>query len=195
MFLLNKPSDLKIRSFISAQQQSRYSYPRVGVTRSSAPSGYNVDHNRVLLGSGAEAFSSAVAAVKKWKMFDFEWVHLCWDHAPIEPGTTVAIVVKHLGFWSMNACRIVYVIEEHDRYGFAYGTLGDHAEMGEERFMVEWNRADDTVWYDLLAVSKPRVTAALAYPYTRRLQKKFAQDSKNAMKRAVTPGVSSQLKS
>ena len=69
MFLLNKPSDLKIRSFISAQQQSRYSYPRVGVTRSSAPVGYNVDHNRVLLGSGAEAFSSAVAAVKQWKMF------------------------------------------------------------------------------------------------------------------------------
>jgi uncharacterized protein (UPF0548 family) len=118
-------------------------------------------------------------------MFDFGWVHLCWDHTPIEPGAIVAVIVKHLGFWSMNACRIVYVIEEHQRYGFAYGTLGDHAEKGEERFMVEWNKDDDTVWYDLLAVSKPGSMAALGYPYTRRLQKRFAEESKNAMKRAV----------
>jgi uncharacterized protein (UPF0548 family) len=26
------------------------------------------------------------------------------------------------------------------RFGFAYGTLAQHAESGEERFTVEWNR-------------------------------------------------------
>jgi uncharacterized protein (UPF0548 family) len=185
MFLLRKPSDTEIRSFISAQQRSHFSYSPLEVTRSSAPAGYNADHNRVQLGTGAQCFTAAVTAIRQWKMFDFDWVRLYWDHTPIEPGATLAVVVKHLGIWSMNACRIVYVIDERERYGFAYGTLAEHAEKGEERFMIEWNRDDDTVWYDLLAVSKPRLAATLGYPYTRHLQKRFAQDSKRAMKRAV----------
>jgi uncharacterized protein (UPF0548 family) len=116
-------------------------------------------------------------------------VRLCWGDTPIETGATVAVIVRHLGFWSMNACRIVYVLEENgavERFGFAYGTLVDHAERGEERFMVEWNRDDDAVWYDLLAASKPGFCAKLGYPYTRSLQKRFAHDSKTAMKRAVS---------
>jgi uncharacterized protein (UPF0548 family) len=185
MFVRRKPSNDHINAFISAQQDSDFSYSPLEITRGTSTSGYTVDHNRVLLGSGVETFSKAVTAVKQWKMFDFDWVHLCWDHTPVEPGATVAVVVEHLGFWSMNACRIVYVIDEQWRYGFAYGTLAEHAERGEERFMVEWNRDDDTVWYDLFAVSKPGLIARFAYPYVRSLQKRFAQESKNAMKRAV----------
>ena len=189
MFLLRKPSDLQIRAFITAQQQSDYSYSPLGVTRdSSASSDYTVDHNRVQLGSGAQCFDAAVRAIRQWKMFDLGWVELFSDRTPIEKGSTVAVVVRHLGFWSMNACRIVYVVEEHgrlERYGFAYGTLAEHAERGEERFMVEWDHNDDGVWYDLLAFSKPGAMARLGYPYTRRMQKKFAQDSKQAMQRAV----------
>ena len=121
-------------------------------------------------------------------MFDIGWVSLSSSDTPIAPGLTVAIVVKHLGIWSLNACRIVYVIEEsgpRERYGFAYGTLPEHEEQGEERFTVEWNKQDDSVWYDILAVSKPGALAKIAYPYARRLQKRFASDSKLAMKRAV----------
>lgn len=189
MFLLHRPSDPEIRSFLSAQQQSQFSYGPLGLTRGSPPSGYTVDHNRVQLGTGAQCFAAAVAAIRQWKMFDLGWVRLCWGDTSIETGATVAVIIRHLGFWSMNACRIVYVIEEHgavERFGFAYGTLVDHAERGEERFMVEWNRADDVVSYDLLAFSKPGLCARLGYPYTRSLQKRFAHDSKNAMKRAVS---------
>jgi uncharacterized protein (UPF0548 family) len=185
MFLLRKPSDLQIRAFMTAQRQSSFSYSPVGITRSEAAEGYTMDHNRVQLGSGAQCFDAAVAAIRQWKMFDLGWVNLVSDETPIEPGETVAVVINHLGFWSMNACRIAYVIEDHARYGFAYGTLAEHAERGEERFMVEWKHEDDTVWYDLLALSKPGPMARLGYPLTRRLQKRFAHDSKEAMKRAV----------
>ena len=188
MFLLSKPSDLQIRAFITAQNQSSFSYSPVGITRNATAPGYTRDHNRVQLGSGAKCFDAAIAAVRRWKMFDLGWVHLFSDETPIQAGATVAVVVKHLGFWSMNACRIVYVVEDHgrlERYGFAYGTLAEHAERGEERFTVEWNQEDDTVWYDLLAFSKPGPMARLGYPFTRRLQKRFAHDSKDAMKRAV----------
>ncbi|HEU4870263.1 MAG TPA: DUF1990 domain-containing protein [Pyrinomonadaceae bacterium] len=185
MFLLRKPSDLQIRAFITAQQQSDFSYSPTGITRNAAAPGYTMDHNRVRLGSGAQCFDAAVSAIRRWKMFELGWVHLFSDETRIETGATVAVVVNHLGFWSMNACRIVYVVEESRRYGFAYGTLSEHAERGEERFTVEWNHEDDTVWYDLLAFSKAGPMALLGYPLARRLQKRFARDSKEAMKRAV----------
>lgn len=88
----------------------------------------------------------------------------------------------------MNACRIVYVVDvvggadNVRRCGFAYGTLPDHGAVGEERFMVEWRPADDSVWYDLYALSRPgHPLARLGYPLARGLQRRFARASKRAM--------------
>ena len=101
----------------------------------------------------------------------------------------VGVLARALGLWVLNACRVVYVVEEEEpvpRFSFAYGTLPEHAESGEERFQVEW-REDDSVWYDILAFSRPnQLFARLAYPYVRRKQKQFARESMLAMKAAVT---------
>lgn len=185
---MHKPSEKEIKAFISSQEDKPFSYSPAGITRNPPTSGFNIDHNRVQLGSGLQCFTDAITAIQRWKMFDISWARLFWDDTPIEIGSTVAVVVKHLGFWSMNACRIAYVVEESNeqkRYGFAYGTLPGHAERGEESFTVEWNKQDESVWYDILAVSKPGPMAMLGYVYARRLQKRFARDSKEAMKRAV----------
>jgi len=73
-----------------------------------------------------------------------------------------------------------------NRFGFAYGTLPDHAGSGEERFLVEWDTDDDSVWYDILAFSRPRhFLARLGYPWMRRAQKPFGRQSAAAMRRAV----------
>jgi len=96
------------------------------------------------------------------------------------------VLAHHLGIWSLNACRIVSVIEEEDerRFGFIYGTLPDHAERGQEQFTVSWQRSDDSVWYDILAYSRPnQLLSRIGYPITRLLQKRFARDSMRAMKR------------
>jgi uncharacterized protein (UPF0548 family) len=123
-------------------------------------------------------------------MFNMPWVSLCWPSVPIQVGIDIAVSIHHLGFYSLNACRIVYVVDEEDpakRFGFAYGTLAEHAESGEERFTVEWDRGEDTVWYDILAFSRPRnLLARLGYPLSRLLQKRFAEDSKAAMLEAVS---------
>jgi uncharacterized protein (UPF0548 family) len=188
MFYLKRPGPEKIREFLAAQKQQKLSYEHVGASQTGAPNGYVVDHNRIQLSRGHAAFERAKDAIKQWKMFDIAWLELFWPNTPIEEGATVAIAVSHLGFWSLNAARIVYTVEEHgapERFGFAYGTLPDHAEMGEERFTVEFHAADESVWYDLYAFSRPRFLARLAYPYTRALQKKFAYDSKLAMQKAV----------
>jgi uncharacterized protein (UPF0548 family) len=188
MFSLSKPSPEIIHAFLAAQKDQPFSYDQVGASRATAPDGYVVDHNRVQLGVGRAFFERATRAVRQWKMFEMDWLELCWPNVPIVAGSTVAVVVHHLGFWSLNACRIVYTIRERgavERYGFAYGTLPDHAEMGEERFTVEFRANDETVWYDIYAFSRPRPLARLAHPFTRALQKRFASDSKVAMQRSV----------
>jgi uncharacterized protein (UPF0548 family) len=87
--------------------------------------------------------------------------------------------------WSLNACRVVYVIDEPERFGFAYGTLPNHIERGEERFLIE-RQSDDSVWYDILAFSQPRHPLVRAgFLYARRLQKRFARDSLGVMKSVV----------
>jgi uncharacterized protein (UPF0548 family) len=72
-------------------------------------------------------------------MFDMPWVLLSKPEAPIETGKTVAVAIRFAGLWWPNACRIVYVVDEisQKKFGFAYGTLLDHNERGEERFLVE----------------------------------------------------------
>ena len=188
MLRISKPSRLAIDAFIAAQQNQKFSYAETGASREGAPRGYIVDHNRIRLGVGADAYEKAKHAIRQWKMFDMPWINLCWSDTPIEPGATVAVVASHLGFWSINAARIVYVVDQPttpQKFGFAYGTLPDHSEIGEERFTVELNPDDQTVWYEIHAFSRPGKLARLGYPFARMLQKRFARDSKLAMQRFV----------
>jgi uncharacterized protein (UPF0548 family) len=193
VLLLRRPSRDRIRAFIESQRGQPFSYTEQGATRERAPKGYTVDHNRIRLGRGGAVFARAVEALRQWKMFDLGWIELCWPETPICVGTTVAVMARHYGFWSLSACRVVYVVDDRGarpRYGFAYGTLPEHAETGEERFTVELRPEDETVWYDIYAFSRPKGLARAGYPLSRRLQKRFARDSKEAMLRAVRTPVS-----
>ena len=189
MFLFAAPSDTEIRKFVSRLSVSNYSYTEVGATASAIPDTYIIDRNRVQLGSGAGDWDRAVKAIRSWEMFNIGWTQLCWPNTPIRVGADVAILIRHFGFHSLNGARIVYVIDDEGprkRYGFAYGTLQEHAESGEERFMVEWNQNDDSVWYDLIAFSRPsHLLSRLGFPLARMLQKRFAADSKMRMVAAV----------
>lgn len=195
--LLHEPTTREVEAFLEAQADSRFSYPEVGATRKGAPPYYKVDRNRVRLGTGEEAFEVAVAAMRQWKMFDLGWVRIAWPGASIREGTTVAVVARTAGFWSLNAARIVYTLDEVNvtgrRFGFAYGTLRDHAEMGEERFTVELHRSDGSVWYELFAFSRPRLwLAQMGYPLARVYQRRFARDSKAVMARTVAKALSGE---
>ena len=188
MFHLTKPSQITINQFLDSLTTDTFSYPLAGATRDSArPDGYVVDHNRQFLGHGRETFERAKQAVRKWKMFAVPGLKLIRDDTPIEAGRDVALLARHLGFYSVSSCRIVYVIDEPDRFGFAYGTLSQHAESGEEGFTVEYDRETDEVWYDIYAFSRPgHWLVRLGYPYARHLQTSFAVASKSAMLRAVS---------
>jgi uncharacterized protein (UPF0548 family) len=189
MLLLQKPAPETIRAFLAAQARLDLTYSAVGATAAGPPAGYVVDRTRIKLGEGARMFAAAKAALERWEHFRLGWVEAWPPETPIKVGQVVAVVARLFGLWWLNACRIVYVVNEEGpvkRYGFAYGTLPEHAESGEERFTVEWHEDDNTVWDDILAFSGPQqLLARLGYPLVRRLQRRFARDSAAAMLRAV----------
>lgn len=185
-----KPTSVAIMHFLQEQAVQPFTYPAVGATQTTPPAGYVVDHNRIALGRGAVCYQQACAALQRWEMFNLGWLQLCWPKTPVTTGTTVGVLAQVFGLHILNACRIVYTIDEanddYTRFGFAYGTLPGHIEQGEERFLIEWRHADDSVWYDILAFSQPRHwLVCLGYPVARLFQKRFARDSKAAMRRAI----------
>ncbi len=192
MLMVRRPSVRQIDAFLARQAQASLSYAAVGATASTAPDGFTIDSNRVCLGQGAETLRAAAAALRRWEMFALGWVHVRADSAPPSRGTNVAVIVHLAGMWWLNACRVVYIVDEPTRFVLAYGTLDDHAECGEERFSAEWNAADDSVWYEIVAFSRPRhPLARLGRPFARAVQRRFARDSLDAMQRAVSARSSS----
>jgi uncharacterized protein (UPF0548 family) len=193
MLSLRKPSADSIRRFLTAQSKLGFSYRAVGATASQLPAGFIVDRTRIRLGEGERVFRAAKAALQRWRQFDLGWLKACSPETPIQSGEVVAIVARAVGLWWLNACKIVYVVDESGpitRFGFAYGTLADHAERGEERFLIEWDQRDNSVWYDILAFSRPNhFLARLGYPIVRRTQKRFGRESAAAMLRIASSAI------
>jgi uncharacterized protein (UPF0548 family) len=189
MLFLRRPTAEAIRSFLASQARLDLTYSAVGATTTSPPAGYVVDHTRMRLGAGEKVFTAAKVALERWQQFRLGWLEASPKDTPIKEGQVVAILARSIGLWWLNACRIVAVVNEDGpvkRFGFAYGTLPNHAGSGEERFLVEWDQEDDSVWYDILAFSRPRhFLAWLGYPWVRRVQKQFGRESAAVMRRTV----------
>lgn len=190
MFFLTKPSRERIQRFIDSRQKAPFNYAEVGQSLGPTPAGYADNHRRIKLGYGETTFNKAVEALRSWKMFDLSWTSVCWPDAPIGVGTTVAVLARHFGFWSLHPARIVFLLDDNDgrmrRRGFAYGTLEGHGEQGEETFIIEWLHADDSVWYDLRSFSRPgQLLTTLGNPVVRMLQRRFARESTQVMLKAI----------
>ena len=188
MFLTHRPSPREIEEFINQSRHLSLSYEQVGIAKQS-PAGFSIDEASGVLGQGAQTFELAKLALTEWRHFDLGWVELFPRGASIEPGSVVAVLVHHLGFWSINGCRVVYGtgdMKAGANFGFAYGTLADHAEMGEESFEVLLEPASEEVIYRIRAVSRSRAALArIGYPLTRVFQERFRKDSIRALQRAI----------
>jgi len=197
MLSLRKPSADALRRFLAAQRELPLTYAAVGATADTPPAGYVVDRTRIKLGEGEPVFRSAIAALRRWEQFNLGWVEAWPSDTPIQKGEVVAVMGRAVGFWWLNACRVVYVVDEPgpiSKFGFAYGTLPGHVESGEERFLIEWDKSANSVWYDIVAFSRPnQFSARLGYPVVRRLQKRFGRDSAASMLRAIRSGVPGKM--
>jgi uncharacterized protein (UPF0548 family) len=191
VFLATRPTRQVIDRFLAQSRALPFSYGPTGLTQGT-PAGYNVDELVVAIGHGQADFERARAALATWQHFDIGWVRAVPAAPAPEPGTVVAVVIRHFGFWSLNGARVVYGVGDRERgtrFGFAYGTLMNHAEAGEELFEVFVNPASDEVMYRIRAASRPRAPLTyIGYPLVRFLQAACRRDSAHAMKLAVSAG-------
>jgi len=187
MFYLRRPSREAIERFLAASQSLPMSYAPIGLVRSDTCR--SLDEAAVVIGRGRADFERARAALMQWKQFDLGWVELFPQPSPITTGAVVAVLIRHLGFWSLNGCRVAYHAEAagDSAFGYAYGTLPNHAESGEELFEVFIDPRTDDVIYRIRATSEPQaMLARIGQPIVRLLQARFRRDSAAAMKREAT---------
>jgi uncharacterized protein (UPF0548 family) len=190
MFFIRRPTPEAIARFLAESCHAPLSYAEPGILEHGNRGRIRrLDDESGTIGHGARDLDSARTALRTWKHFNLGWVELHPPGASIEIGTSVAVLIRHLGFWSLNGCRVVYHLDAGNgsRFGFAYGALTNHAEAGEELFEVFMEPATGDVVYRIRAVSWPQATLArIGQPIVRMLQARFRRDSLAAMKRAIS---------
>jgi uncharacterized protein (UPF0548 family) len=184
MFLARRPTAALIDRFLQRSQDLPLSYGPVGLA-ASATDRWTFDEASAVIGHGQADYERARAALRTWRHFDLGWIEVFPPLAPVAAGSVVAVLIRHLGFWSLNGCRVVYevgTVTGELRFGFAYGTLTNHAEAGEELFEVFIDPPTGDVVYRLRAASRPRAALArIGRPIVRALQARFRRDSLAAM--------------
>jgi len=183
VFYLTRPSSTAIARFLKESKGLPLSYGPIGILDTTVR---RLDEQTVTIGHGRTDFDRAKQELRSWTHFALGWVELFPGAASTEPGTEVAVSIRHLGFWSLNGCRVLYQVADETRFGFAYGTLPNHAEAGEELFVVAFDPVTEAVTYRIRAVSWPyALLAYLGQPIVRHLQERFRRDSAAVMARAV----------
>lgn len=201
MLRVRRPSDVEISACLSAQRLP-FSYSEVGATADaratwpdSVSNRYDIDHYAFPLGVGDALYERACAALFGWRHFEFPWLDLHRGPEPAHTGQVVATLVSVMGVWFLNPCRVVFVsdsLASPHTTAFAYGTLPGHAAQGEERFEVSLDPETGEVRYEILAFSRPVIPIVrLGYPLARRIQRRFAASSAEALTRAAA-GAGSQ---
>jgi uncharacterized protein (UPF0548 family) len=130
-------------------------YAEVGASVGPLPPGYHhVVHSRTI-GRGRVDFERAARSLMHWGLQRGAGLAVTSSSDRIEPGT-VAVVRLGPGPLAVRApVRVVLVVDEPGRAGFAYGTLPGHPESGEELFVVDI-APDDSVTLSIRGFSRTR---------------------------------------
>lgn len=149
-------------------------YPEVGATAGPLPPGYHHLRRTVAIGSGVQTFTDAAGILASWRMHERAGLHVSASAATAQPASVVVLSLS-LGVIRISApCRVIYVIDEPDRHGFAYGTLPSHPERGKEAFIVS-KQKDETVTFTLTAFSRPASPLAKAVsPVSHAIQRRIS---------------------
>jgi uncharacterized protein (UPF0548 family) len=161
VFLVRRPSDAKLLQILAEVSDAPFTYDRVRATTrpDDLPAGYHHVHSTRVVGHGDEAFAAAVRGIGGWQLHRRQGFRVAPDDPPVAVGTVVVVDVPVTALHVIASCRIAWVVDEADRFGFGYGTLPVHPESGEEAFVVErhatGNRGAE-VRLAITAFSRPR---------------------------------------
>jgi uncharacterized protein (UPF0548 family) len=127
-----------------------FSYAPVGATSGSTyPAGFHRLDVEVAVGRGEADLRRAAETVMTWRMHAGAGLRVAAGSPRVHTG---AVVLCRLGPL-LIPCRVVWVVDEPTRTGFAYGTLPGHPEAGEESFVVRLD--GDVVRLAVSAYSRP----------------------------------------
>jgi uncharacterized protein (UPF0548 family) len=173
VFFLARPSDGRLRTILARSRKESPTYQSVGATRRGEhPPGYRHDEYTADLGLGPDVWDRAVLGLRDWVAHTGAGADVVPADTPLHTDETVLVVVSAGPFHIVAPCRIVYVIDEPTRFGFAYGTLPGHPEQGEESFVIQAATAGH-VRFNVTAFSRPAETLAkLGAPAARVIQRR-----------------------
>ena len=166
---LRRPSDEKLIGIWEEQSSLPITYKNAGMTRGGQRRGYRHHHASVSLGTGT--FEKARQSLRAWgaqRGAGFG-VH---PERPVAQGMAVLVYGRLGPLYTSVCCRVIYIIDEDDRWGFAYGTLPHHVERGEESFVVSKDK-DENVTFTVESFSRPAALfARLGSPITNAVQRR-----------------------
>lgn len=125
-------------------------------------------HRSIVL-DGVE-LDRAREALLTWDLHRRAGLRVAAEHTPLREGTEVHLGIGVRPLRLTAPCRVLRVIDEPDRAGFAYGTLPGHPEAGIEEFLLT-RTATGVVRLHIDAVSRPATWyARLGAPVARLVQ-------------------------
>jgi uncharacterized protein (UPF0548 family) len=188
MFLLRRPSADRLSQMLAEVKDEPFTYDEVGATDGAElPAGYHHVREQRTLGEGDAVFAAAAGGLRTWQLHRRQGFVVVPDEPPIEAGTAVlsAAPLPVPSVHVLFACRIVWMVDEPDRFGFAYGTLPLHPARGEESFVVDRDATGSTT-LTITAFSSPRhPLVRLGAPIARRQQAQATQGYLDALQAHV----------
>ncbi|MDQ2677983.1 MAG: DUF1990 domain-containing protein [Actinomycetota bacterium] len=170
---LGRPDRHTLEQLLARAGAASLTYDHVGSTLSApGSSDRKVSTEHLELGVGAATFDAAVSELRTWVCHRGLGADVFPADAPLQVGTSL-LVVLHVGPVSIVVPnRVVAVVDEPRRIGFAYGTLEGHQERGEESYVVEHlddDRVVATIGLDARAATTAARLAAPAVGWFQRL--------------------------
>jgi uncharacterized protein (UPF0548 family) len=165
---VGRPSDDELLNHLAQASGEGFNYDHVGSTLD--PSGRRRpthECHQLSVGSGEADFARAAAGLRAWVPQRALGARVIPEGAPLEEGADVLVALPIGPAMVLAPDRIVGVVDEPARFGFAYGSLAGHPEAGEESFVVE-RRGDGEVRFTICVDAVPgTLPARLAAPVVR----------------------------
>jgi uncharacterized protein (UPF0548 family) len=174
--LARRPSASDLESLLEQVTERDLNYAERGATREGTlPRGYRHGHLGVELGRGEIPWTRGREALRHWQAHRHVGATLTPTEPALEPDTTLLSTLRTGPMFVVAPCRIVYVTDEPERFGFAYGTLPGHPERGEEAFHVV-RSGGDAVRFEITVFSRPAdLLVRLGGPIARLLQDRVSR--------------------
>lgn len=183
MLSLRRLGPVQLDALLTDARRSAPTYREVGASRDERPpSGYHHVRMRERIGDPS-TFDRAVVGLRTWAAHEGAGLRIYPNDDVAFDATVVA--VTSLGFVHIVApCRVVALFKEPNLFGFSYGTLPGHPEIGEESFVLQ--RIDGATFFTVSAFSRPvDLLARLSGPIGRSVQRSVTRRYIRALRRFV----------